>query len=61
MGQDVSPVDITKAALQHARDKEFDTVIVDTAGRQVVDDSLMTELKDIQVRPWLWSRPARLR
>ena len=49
MGQGVDPVEITKAGLARARDEGFDTVIVDTAGRQVVDDGLMKELKDIQV------------
>lgn len=50
MGQGVDPVDITKAGLARAKEEGFDTVIVDTAGRQVVDDGLMTELKNIQVR-----------
>lgn len=49
MGQGVDPVDITKAGLARAKEEGFDTVIVDTAGRQVVDDGLMTELKNIQV------------
>eukprot|EP00903_Cladosiphon_okamuranus_P011894 g11171.t1 len=49
MGQGVDPVDITKAGLERAVEGGFDTVIVDTAGRQVVDDTLMTELKNIQV------------
>lgn len=51
MGQGVDPVDITKAGLERAREGGFDTVIVDTAGRQVVDDTLMNELKNIQVSP----------
>lgn len=50
MGQGVDPVEITKAGLERAVEGGFDTVIVDTAGRQVVDDTLMTELKNIQVR-----------
>lgn len=49
MGQEVDPVDITMAGLAHAKENGFGTVIVDTAGRQVVDDSLMAELKNIQV------------
>lgn len=49
MGQGVDPVDISKAGLDRAREGGFDTVIIDTAGRQVVDDTLMTELKNIQV------------
>lgn len=49
MGQGVDPVEITTAGLEHAKANGFDTVIVDTAGRQVVDDNLMAELKNIQV------------
>ncbi|CAM9360245.1 unnamed protein product [Discosporangium mesarthrocarpum] len=49
MGQDVDPVDITNAGIAYAKEKGYDTVIVDTAGRQVVDEDLMTELKNIQV------------
>lgn len=49
MGQDADPVEITKAGLAYAKEKGFDTVIVDTAGRQVVDDTLMEELKNMQV------------
>lgn len=49
MGQGVDPVEITKAGLARAKEEGFDTVIVDTAGRQVVDDTLMAELKNMQV------------
>lgn len=49
MSQQADPVDITKAGLAHAKENGFDTIIVDTAGRQVVDDYLMVELKNIQV------------
>lgn len=52
MGQEVDPVAITKAGIERATEGGFDTVIVDTAGRQVVDDTLMTELKNIQVGRW---------
>lgn len=52
MGQDTDPVDITKAGLEHAKEKGYDTVIIDTAGRQVVDDNLMVELKNIRVRAY---------
>jgi signal recognition particle GTPase len=52
---DTKPVDIVKAALLYARStstnstkSSFDTVIIDTAGRQVIDVSLMNELKAIQ-------------
>lgn len=50
MGQGVDPVEITKGGLARAEEGGFDTVIIDTAGRQVVDDTLMAELKNIQVK-----------
>ena len=40
------PVIIVKNALANAKkEQQYDTIIVDTAGRQVVDDALMNELK----------------
>ena len=52
MGQG-DPVDIAKAALAHARDHGFDTVLLDTAGRLHIDETLMDELRRIKssVRP----------
>lgn len=47
-GQDVSPVKICRNALAKAIAEGYDTVIVDTAGRQVVDQNLMDELKQIK-------------
>ena len=47
-GQGVSPVQICRRALAKAIAEGFDTVIVDTAGRQVVDENLMDELKQIK-------------
>lgn len=41
------PVAITKQAIQYAKSKLIDVVIVDTAGRLHIDDNLMQELKDI--------------
>lgn len=38
------PVDITKAALAHARSKGYDLLIVDTAGRLQIDREMMDEL-----------------
>ncbi|KAL3906614.1 MAG: hypothetical protein SGPRY_010485 [Prymnesium sp.] len=49
-GRDVSPVDIVTNGVQYAKDNGFNTVIVDTAGRQVVDDTLMKELVNVKVR-----------
>ncbi|KAG7345068.1 signal recognition particle subunit [Nitzschia inconspicua] len=48
MGTDTDPVDIAQAALEKAKAEGFDTLIVDTAGRQVIDDNLMAELQRIQ-------------
>lgn len=39
------PLDIANAAIEHARKKFVDVVIVDTAGRLAVDDAMMTEIK----------------
>lgn len=42
-----NPVEITKNALSYAKDKGYDYIIIDTAGRLQVDETLMQELKDI--------------
>ena len=47
-GTDSNPVDIVVNGLQKAKAEGFDTVIVDTAGRQVIDQNLMNELQQIQ-------------
>ena len=39
------PVDIARAALDHARRHYFDVLLVDTAGRLAIDDALMAEIK----------------
>ena len=41
------PVDIARAAIDHAKRQFFDVLIVDTAGRLHIDESLMTEIKDL--------------
>lgn len=41
------PVNIAKAALEAAKRQGMDVVLLDTAGRLHIDDTLMTELKDI--------------
>jgi signal recognition particle subunit SRP54 len=43
-----NPVAVVKNALKHAAKFQFDTVIVDTSGRQQIDDALMNELRDIK-------------
>ncbi|HZW67382.1 MAG TPA: signal recognition particle protein [Pseudogracilibacillus sp.] len=48
MGTEVSPVEITKKALEYAKEEHLDYVLIDTAGRLHVDDELMTELKEIK-------------
>lgn len=48
MGTEADPVDIAAQALQKAKDEGFDTVLIDTAGRQVIDNDLMDELKRIK-------------
>jgi signal recognition particle subunit SRP54 len=44
----VSPVEIAKASLQHAKDNGNDYLIIDTAGRLHIDENLMDELKNIR-------------
>lgn len=48
MGQE-DPLVITKKALSHAHDYGNDIVIIDTAGRLHIDETLMEELKAIKV------------
>ncbi|ANU10529.1 signal recognition particle-like (SRP) component [Planococcus antarcticus DSM 14505] len=47
-GTDMSPVEIARQAIEHAKTEHLDTVIIDTAGRLHVDEALMQELKDIR-------------
>lgn len=44
---DQKPVDIARAALDHARRQYFDVLLVDTAGRLAIDEALMREIKDL--------------
>ncbi|MDO5037027.1 MAG: signal recognition particle protein [Tissierellia bacterium] len=48
MGDKISPVDIAKASLEHAKKHGNDVVIIDTAGRLHIDESLMEEIKGIK-------------
>jgi len=48
LGTDADPVDIAKQAVEKAKKEGYDTVLVDTAGRQVIDVDLMDELKRIK-------------
>lgn len=47
-GTDISPVEISRQAIEYAKQEHLDTVIIDTAGRLHVDENLMQELKDIR-------------
>ena len=47
-GDKVNPVNIAKNAIEYARYNDYDTIIVDTAGRLHIDEQLMDELKNIQ-------------
>ena len=48
LGTDVSPVEIARQAIEHAKEEHHDVVIIDTAGRLHIDETLMQELKDIR-------------
>lgn len=48
MGDKQNPVNIAKAAVEHARNKGFNVVVLDTAGRLHVDESMMEELENIK-------------
>lgn len=48
MGDDISPVDISKAAYEHAENDGYNLLILDTAGRLHMDEKLMKELMQIR-------------
>ena len=48
MGTGHNPVDIAKASIAHAKDNNFNIVILDTAGRLHVDENMMEELINIK-------------
>lgn len=48
MGTGHNPVDIAKAALEHAKKEGNNVVILDTAGRLHIDEELMQELQNIK-------------
>ncbi|ABR48898.1 signal recognition particle protein [Alkaliphilus metalliredigens QYMF] len=48
LGDQISPVDIAKAGVEHGIKHGNDVVLIDTAGRLHIDDTLMDELKDIK-------------
>ena len=48
LGDKISPVDIAKGAIEHAKSHGNDIVILDTAGRLHIDEVLMEELKNVK-------------
>ena len=48
MGENHKPVDIAKAAMEHAAKNRHNVVILDTAGRLHIDEDMMAELEEIK-------------
>ncbi len=48
MGDHQKPVDIAKAAIEHAKKNGHNVVILDTAGRLHIDEDMMQELEEIK-------------
>lgn len=48
MGENHKPVNIAKAAVEHAQKNGHNVVILDTAGRLHIDEEMMTELQEIK-------------
>ena len=48
MGSNISPVEIAKAGVEHAKKHGHDMVFIDTAGRLHIDEKLMAELEEIK-------------
>lgn len=48
LGDQVSPVEIARQAIEKAKEEHHDYVLIDTAGRLHIDENLMGELKDIK-------------
>ena len=48
MGDKQKPVDIAKAAIEHAKANQQNVVLIDTAGRLHVDEDMMNELVEIR-------------
>jgi signal recognition particle subunit SRP54 len=46
--EEKNPVKIAQAAVQHAKAKGFNVVIIDTAGRLAVDEKMMNEIADVK-------------
>lgn len=48
MGDTVSPVEISKKALEYASEQKHDVILIDTAGRLHINEELMEELRNIK-------------
>ena len=48
MGDKISPVEISKKALEYAEEHRHDVILIDTAGRLHINEELMQELQDIK-------------
>ncbi len=48
MGDKLSPVEISKKALEYAEEQHNDVILIDTAGRLHINEELMQELQDIK-------------
>ena len=48
MGDKQNPVDIAKAAIEHAKSNQQNVVLIDTAGRLHIDEDMMQELENIK-------------
>ena len=48
MGDKLSPVEISKKALEYAAENHNDVILIDTAGRLHINEELMQELQDIK-------------
>jgi len=46
--EEKNPVNIAKDAINHAKSKGFNVVIVDTAGRLAIDEQMMNEISDVK-------------
>lgn len=46
--EEKNPVEIAKAAIQHAKSNSFNVVIIDTAGRLAVDEQMMNEIEQVK-------------
>ena len=42
------PAEIARLAIEHARDNDFDVVILDTAGRLHIDEQMMAEIRELK-------------